>query len=583
MATSPFEALNDPQRQFGHSDLLLELEKWQFLPKGTPGEVELAADLLGLRLVARAENNPWGTHYGPFASGTRSDGTEFTAPSKEDLIPDLVDMWAARARAAKHPLLRHRYADLVWDLSKLLTGKPAGVDFARLAIDGALETLATDGVKDEIDAYQVAERALDLSKSIRDPERQRAAEQRLAEYELKRAQDLRGGMWGRAFDALVLGDSSLNDATKDRLIGEMEGRLARVSNMEHGDSFDPFAAEAAAMRLASLYRRRNKADDFRRVLLKYKDAFVGISKVASGAIASAWLDEVHAALIQHGLTKDAQELEPLLRAHGKRSMDELKKVGASISISQDEIEAVYRSLTSGTTEDSLLRLADAFIPRREDIERHMRALSTNAPLLARIQIVKTDDEGRKLVSVGSQESDPEGRLFHHVAEQLKVSVPFLRAILGRAIARVPMEARLMMTQVRESPVFVESRYGLIEEGLRLLFAEQHMAAVHVLIPQIEYAIRHLAEIIGVPTLRRNKQGGLDARTLDELLKGVAGVLGDEQVLYLRVLLSDRRGWNLRNDVCHGLLPSEAFGPAMTDRVLHVLLLLTALRPARASS
>ena len=124
---------------------------------------------------------------------------------------------------------------------------------------------------------------------------------------------------------------------------------------------------------------------------------------------------------------------------------------------------------------------------------------------------------------------------------------------------------------------------LIEEGLRLLFAEQHMAAVHVLIPQIEYAIRHLAEIIGVPTLRRNKQGGLDARTLDELLKGVAGVLGDEQVLYLRVLLSDRRGWNLRNDVCHVLLPSEAFGPAMTDRVLHVLLLLTALRPARASS
>src|SRR5437899_968444 len=341
--------------------------------------------------------------------------------------------------------------------------------------------------------------------------------------------------------------------------------------------------EVAAMSLASLYRRRNKADDFRRVLLKYKDAFVGISKVASGAIASAWLDEVHAALIQHGLTKDAQELEPLLRAHGKRSMDELKKVGASISISQDEIEAVYRSLTSGTTEDSLLRLADAFIPRREDIERHMRALSTNAPLLARIQIVKTDDEGRKLVSVGSQESDPEGRLFHHVAEQLKVSVPFLRAILGRAIARVPMEARLMMTQVRESPVFVESRYGLIEEGLRLLFAEQHMAAVHVLIPQIEYAIRHLAEIIGVPTLRRNKQGGLDARTLDELLKAVAGVLGDEQVLYLRVLLSDRRGWNLRNDVCHGLLPSEAFGPAMTDRVLHVLLLLTALRPARASS
>jgi hypothetical protein len=81
---SPFDALDDPSFQLGQSELLLKLGNWKFLPKGAPGEVEVAADLLGLRLVGNLEGNAWGTYYCPFASFAREGGTEVTVLAKED-------------------------------------------------------------------------------------------------------------------------------------------------------------------------------------------------------------------------------------------------------------------------------------------------------------------------------------------------------------------------------------------------------------------------------------------------------------------------------------------------------------------
>src|ERR1700737_1339113 len=77
--TSPFDALNDPALQLGQSALLHELGNWKLLPKGAPGEPEMAADLLGLRLVANVQSNPWGTYYGlsPAAPGRTVPNSPF--------------------------------------------------------------------------------------------------------------------------------------------------------------------------------------------------------------------------------------------------------------------------------------------------------------------------------------------------------------------------------------------------------------------------------------------------------------------------------------------------------------------------
>jgi hypothetical protein len=48
-------------------------------------------------------------------------------------------------------------------------------------------------------------------------------------------------------------------------------------------------------------------------------------------------------------------------------------------------------------------------------------------------------------------------------------------------------------------------------------------------------------------------------------------------LYLRVVLTDQRALNIRNRLCHGLCKPDCFTPKITDRLLHILLMLSLLR------
>src|SRR3954468_17652038 len=119
----------------------------------------------------------------------------------------------------------------------------------------------------------------------------------------------------------------------------------------------PFGAEAAALRLASFYRRESRLDDVRRVLLKFRDAFVAAARLASGMVAYAWIERVHAALHDQGVAREANALEPLLREHGKRSTTEMKGSGVSVTIPADDISEslmtsapMIRALLSKETE-----------------------------------------------------------------------------------------------------------------------------------------------------------------------------------------------------------------------------------------
>ena len=103
--------------------------------------------------------------------------------------------------------------------------------------------------------------------------------------------------------------------------------------------------------------------------------------------------------------------------------------------------------------------------------------------------------------------------------------------------------------------------------------------MHILIPQIEAIIRNLAEKIGIPILKPSRSGGFFYRALDELLReeGIIGVLSEDMCLYFRVLLTDPRGGNIRNDICHGISRPENFNQMVADRIFHVLLCLALVK------
>ena len=127
---------------------------------------------------------------------------------------------------------------------------------------------------------------------------------------------------------------------------------------------------------------------------------------------------------------------------------------------------------------------------------------------------------------------------------------------------------------------VSFRREILKKGLDAYFHEDYVVTLHLVIPQIEQALRTLLELGHVSVYKpQQKHGGFILRSLDDLLREpmVKEVFGADFPLYAQVLFTDQRGINLRNDLTHGILSPDRMGPTLADRVFHVLLCLGGVR------
>ena len=83
------------------------------------------------------EPGVWGTYYGPEMS--RIDNNAIVRHAAAGAHHAGMHRVLDRSKnTARHPALRARYADMVWDLSQKATGTKPPIDAARIAIDGRL-------------------------------------------------------------------------------------------------------------------------------------------------------------------------------------------------------------------------------------------------------------------------------------------------------------------------------------------------------------------------------------------------------------------------------------------------------------
>lgn len=95
-----------------------------------------------------------------------------------------------------------------------------------------------------------------------------------------------------------------------------------------------------------------------------------------------------------------------------------------------------------------------------------------------------------------------------------------------------------------------------------------------MIPQIEYMVRAFYAQNGY-SVTSNDIIGTTSDALGTLLNNEEIVILDRDITrYLRTILSNRTGWNLRNLYCHGI--DDSFSLIQADRVFHIILLMAVL-------
>jgi len=534
---------------------------------------EIAA--LQMPLVAGQERSKWGTRFGPVIERTRQDGTPYSFPDLANIDAEVIEYWHKRAGEANHPVFKARYADVVWDMTKAATGGKPPFPMAQQAIDAYIECGTrfpnTDTAEDRL------ERALELSLSVGD--KTRAASAVSAMFNLVDATEHPGSRLLWLFDLPYrMNGVKFAAEQESKLVQGIENELQRICDSENPVGL---VAKEPALRLAAYYEKRGQADNVKRVIRCYGEALAKFATKAQGLVAMHWYQEAYGIYLKYGLKEEAERFQIAAKEKGEEAKGQMVRHSHSFEIPGDEMDAFLEEITAGGLEETMTRIAVSLFPKLDEITEQLKTTQQQAKLLSMIPAAKLG-ENQVIARAGSIEADPEGRMMFQMADNLKYTAIFLGKALDHTRERYEFTSSTVLPLLFHSPLFDPARTMLMEQAIDAYIAGDHVKTIHVLVPQIEHCLRRLLAMLGKPTNkhRRSDLGVMIEKSLNDILEAepvIQQCLGDDATFYLRTLLCDPRGFNVRNDLAHGLMSPGNFNRFLSDRLIHVLFLLAQLR------
>lgn len=550
-----------------------------------PSEVENTgawAEALAFALSDGGERSPWNTHFVPMGSGVDKGGNVVYFPDIAGTPPVVVDHWIERAKSTHHPVMVARYADLAWDFAGPIGKRKRDPEMARIAIDAYVASAGGNWRSEDYYRYPALDRALELAILLKDNER---IDRVRAEYMRMHRETMKGDQvqWWRAYEALIENKNArLTDEERSELVTDAEKIVAWRSDTT-SPAFDPHATEHAANRLIKLYAKEYRGEDIARLHLVIAKAFEHFAGRGNAMLASSLLQTSLNNYAQAGQPEEAKRIRIAMQEKIGESRNEMKSVGTDITIKRDDVEAFLEGVILPDLGQTFVRLAVEFLPKRKTLEEAVKKSAEEAPLMAHIaHQVMSDD--RVVAIIGSVEEDLFGRCFQQAKYKLSFSQIWLREAFSRLFEKHEVLPEHFASWANRHGLFADMT--LLLEGVRAFFDGDHVKAAHVLIPQIEHALRSIAGQLGKPVTKAHQKvkGASVVINMGDILydDAITSQLGDDLTFYFLSLYPDPRGYNLRNELAHGDLDADSLSDHLSRLLMHTLLVLGLWKELAAS-
>ncbi len=511
------------------------------------------------------------THFSLVSSDPKDDATVYS-PDLAGAEAEILSLWTRRAKTLKQPVLKARYADLAWDLSRVVAHVRPDPEIARTAIDAYLASLADNLRADAHGRFHAAIRALNLAATIRDVARVELA--RMALLRLHReAMAAEQGLWWIAIDCL-LEDKRLGvtPSERDQLVADLESIVAKHSNTSSRSVFNPHAVESAAGRLIKHYNRHGKGDAAARLHEVIGRTFEHFASLGNAMLASSALQTALNAYRDAGLERESKRVRIAMEEKIAQSHDEAGTFTFEQIISKEDMDKFIAELVVPDLGGTFAQIAGAFLHSHSGLEKRIAQLQQQSPLMAMIgQTIVADRH--VAAKVGSVEEDPFGRLIRQAQQEMLLADMWLVNVLARAIEAHDLMPGHFVGWAARSGLFDD--LTLLMAGVTAWYEQDFVKAVYVLVPQVERGLRSVVSKLGRPITKHHPKipgvsvviGMGDILYSDE----VRGALGSEITLHFLTLYSDPRGFNLRNKVAHGMIDADEIDSGLAGRVIHTLL------------
>lgn len=273
----------------------------------------------------------------------------------------------------------------------------------------------------------------------------------------------------------------------------------------------------------------------------------------------------------HRVDERIAELHKSLNESSKQSLDEMKAINSpSIDITQ-LVEKARNAVRGKPAIDALAAFANMYHgARRARMQEISEKMLREHPLQALISATHMSRDGRVIAKRpgmgldGSNSDDTEAAIWAEMVKQYSMELGLV--VLGYiwpALEVLVLEHRLRESDfvaiASESPIVPEGRERLFGKALFAGYEKDFVAALHLLIPQIEHVARWHLKAAGIKTTNLDKDGVENENGLSALMElpEATQIFGEDLSFEFKALFCDAFGPNLRNELAHGLLDDDA--------------------------
>lgn len=252
---------------------------------------------------------------------------------------------------------------------------------------------------------------------------------------------------------------------------------------------------------------------------------------------------------------------------------EMKTVSVSVDIPEmpEHMQKVRDSVSGKALPDALRTLAGlAQCESRATLQTNAEESMRQHPLRHLVSSYTLGDNGKVVDRPPTAGANEDNERAAALLVEMYRQAALLRQIrafgtIEPAREQILLEHHPRLADVEElivdNLIVPRGREVLIARGLLAGLNGDFLVSAHLLIPQLEHALRCVLERLGQPTFRVDARDGRQYEyDLNNVLyyKPIGDFLGEDLVFDLRGLLVEPCSTNLRNRIAHGLMADEDF-------------------------
>lgn len=276
-----------------------------------------------------------------------------------------------------------------------------------------------------------------------------------------------------------------------------------------------------------------------------------------------------------GRKEPLERVNKILQDNAPHIKDEMSPLSIKLSIPTDIIEKDFKAMSEGFTDEQFLFiLALRFVPTESELKDYSDKIikGTESLSMFRHLYFRTDGNLSHEVDPDSEDSSAQFNQACSVALQYLGVALHVMIMKGEETGRLNVDS--IMDFIARIPGLPEKRIRIIGKGIAAFLDNDYITSISILIPQVEYLVRLFYQTNGF-TVTDNDKVGTTSDALGTLLSKEDIIVFEKNIsYYLRLILSQKTGWNVRNLYCHGI--EDAFSLTHADRIFHIILLMAAL-------